>query len=85
LASTADTLGWAYYYVGAFPSAVDMLETAIKNSPENSTYHYHLGLAYQKTRDYAHAKEQLERALTLRSEPVQADKIRRALVENTGG
>ena len=45
-------------------------------------YRYHLGLAYEKTRDYAHAKETLE--LTLRPAPAQAEQIREALAENTG-
>ncbi len=82
--NTADTLGWAFYYAGIFPSAVSMLQTAIKDSPENPTYHYHLGLAYQKTDDSAHAKEQLERALELHPAPQDADKIRKALGENAG-
>ena len=61
-----------------------MLQTAIKDSPENPTYHYHLGLAYQKTDDAAHAKEQLERALELHPAPQDAGKIRKALGENAG-
>jgi tetratricopeptide (TPR) repeat protein len=85
LASTADTLGWAYYYQGAFPSAVSALQTAIKDSPENPTYHYHLGLAYQKTNNSTQAKEQLERALELHPSPQQANEIRKALSENAGG
>ena len=82
--NTADTLGWAFYYAGMFPSAVSMLQTAIQDSPENPTYHYHLGLAYQKTDDSAHAKEQLKRALELHPAPQQAGEIRKALGENAG-
>jgi Flp pilus assembly protein TadD len=85
LASTADTLGWAYYYQGLFPSAVSTLQMAIKDSPENPTFHYHLGLAYQKTNDSAHAKEQFERAMELHPAPQQADEIRKALGKNAGG
>jgi Flp pilus assembly protein TadD len=83
--NTADTLGWAFYYAGMFPSAVSMLQTAIKDSPENPTYHFHLGLAYQKTNDSAHAKQQLERALELRPAQQQAGEIRKALGQNAGG
>jgi len=85
LPSTADTLGWAYYYQGWYPSAVSMLQTAVKDSPDDSTYHYHLGLAYQKTGDDAHAKQELERALQLHPAPEQAGEIRRALAEKAGG
>jgi regulator of sirC expression with transglutaminase-like and TPR domain len=42
-------------------------------------------LAYQKSGDYAHAKEQLEGALGLHPTPSQADLIRKALAENSGG
>jgi Flp pilus assembly protein TadD len=84
LGTTADTLGWAYYYNSLFASAVSTLQMAIKDAPENPTFHYHLGLAYQKTGDYAHAKEQLKRALELRPVPRDAGEIRKALGETTG-
>jgi Flp pilus assembly protein TadD len=83
--STADTLGWAYYNQGVFPSAVTALEAAIKDSPENPTYHYHLGLAYHKTRDSARAKVQLNRALELHPNSALETEIRKALGENAGG
>ena len=63
LANTADTLAWAYINKGAFGFAVDLLQEATNASPANPTYHYHLGLAYQKSNDTAHAKAQFERAL----------------------
>jgi Tfp pilus assembly protein PilF len=40
-----------------------MLEQAIKGDPKNPTYHYHLGLAYQKANDCAMAKKELEYAV----------------------
>jgi regulator of sirC expression with transglutaminase-like and TPR domain len=55
------------------------LQTAVKGSPRNPTYHYHFGLANQKTGDYAHAREQLERALELHPTASQADLIHMAL------
>jgi tetratricopeptide (TPR) repeat protein len=82
--NTADTLGWAYYYQGMFPLAVSTLQMAVKEGQANATYHYHLGLAYQKTVDFAHAKEHLERALELHPTPQQAGEIRKALAENAG-
>src|SRR5262249_19166560 len=50
--NTADTLGWAYYRMNVYNSAADLLKQAVKDSPQNPTYHYHLGLVYQKTTDY---------------------------------
>jgi len=84
-ATTADTLGWAYYTQGLFPSAVDMLRAAIEESPEDPTYHFHLGMAYQKINDSRHAKEQLERALELHPSLQQAGEIRKALNGEAGG
>jgi Flp pilus assembly protein TadD len=77
--NTADTLGWAQYYHGWYPSAVSTLQTAVKDAPDNPGYHYHLGLAYQKTGDSTHAKEQFNLALGLHPSPQQADEIHKAL------
>jgi tetratricopeptide (TPR) repeat protein len=85
LPNTADTLGWAYYYQGWYPSAVSILQTAVNEAPDDPTYHFHLGLAYQKTGDYADAKEQLNLALGLHPAPDQAGAIHKALSENSGG
>ena len=51
--------------------------------PAQVTYHYHLGVAYQKNNDHAHAEEQLERALQLNQPRSQAEEIRQALAGNS--
>ena len=79
LPTTADTLGWAYYNQGAYPSAVDALKEAVSGDDKNPTYHYHLGMAYQKTNNYAMARKELESALQLDPKYAHADEIRRAL------
>ena len=50
-ANTADTLAWAYVDKGVFGLAIDLLQEATNASPANPTYHYHLGVAYQKSHD----------------------------------
>lgn len=82
--STADTLAWAYIHKGAYALAIDLLEGAVKAAPENSTYHYHLGVAYQKNHDDTHAKVHFVRALQLNPPQAQADEIRKALAGNAG-
>jgi tetratricopeptide (TPR) repeat protein len=85
LPNTADTLGWAYFKSGAYGPAVNLLQETVKNVPENASYHYHLGLAYQMMKDHGHAKEELERALQLTDPKAPgADQIRRALAEING-
>jgi len=82
--SVADTLAWAYYQKGAYASAIDLLNEAVKQDPQNPTFHYHLGLAYQKTNDRARAKEHLERTLKIDPNYSQAAEIKKALAELSG-
>lgn len=82
--NTADTLGWAYYQKGIYGSAIDLLREAVKSSPTDSLYHYHLGLAYQKTKEVNQAKLQLELALKTDAKEESAERVRRALAELRG-
>jgi tetratricopeptide (TPR) repeat protein len=63
--NTADTLGWAYYQKGIYNTAVDLFKEAVKKNPQDPTYQYHLGMAYQKTDQPELAKEHLQRAKLL--------------------
>ncbi len=83
--NTADTLAWAYINKGAYGLAVDLLQDAIKASPSNSTYHYHLGMAYQKNNDHSNAKVQLpQRALQLNPAPSEAGRNSQVACSRTG-
>jgi len=81
LPNTADTLAWAYYHKGAYSLAIDLLQEAVKKSPQNATYHYHLGMAYWKNNDKARAKQFLARALELKPANDKADEIRQTLAQ----
>ena len=50
-ASAADTLAWAYYQKGLYPLAADLLQEAVNKAPDNATYHYHIGMVYQKQKN----------------------------------
>ena len=82
--NTADTLGWAYYYNGAYSVAAPYFEEAVKQIPGNQTYRYHLGLTYQKLKDEKRAKSELERVIALDPKSPVADQARRALAEPSG-
>jgi len=69
--------------VGSLPRPTKLQE-AIKASPDNPTYRYHLAMAYQKNNDKGQAREQLERALQLNPPPSLADEIRKTLAEDAG-
>jgi cellulose synthase operon protein C len=74
--AAADTLGYAYFQKGVYQSAIDMFQESLRLSQKNgssddATVHYHLALAYEKTKQTASARQQLEHVLKL--EPNNAD------------
>jgi len=84
--NAADTLGWAYYQKGVYQSAIEMFQEALRlndrtGGNDDPTLHYHLGMAYQRTKQPLQARQQLERALKL--DPNNPD-ARKALAELRG-
>lgn len=74
--SVADTLGWAYYQKGSYPTAVDLFQEALRLARENSfsdnpRVHYHLGMTYAKMGHVAQARQQLQ--LVLKMSPNSSD------------
>jgi tetratricopeptide (TPR) repeat protein len=58
-----DSLGWAHYRLGDYPSAVQYLEKAIELVPEDPTINDHLGDAYWQSGRATEARFQWRRAL----------------------
>jgi tetratricopeptide (TPR) repeat protein len=82
----ADTLGLALYRKGVYESAIGMFEEAMKlsaknNEAENPTYHYHLGLAYEKAEKPALARQHFERVLKIDPNYTDAADIRKQLAQ----
>jgi len=82
--SSEDTLGWAYYHNGAFSVAAPLFEDAIKKVPANLTYHYHLGLTYQKLNDSAKARAELQTVISLDPKSPVAEQAKQALGGSAG-
>jgi tetratricopeptide (TPR) repeat protein len=78
---SADTLGWAYYQKGTYGLAIEQLEGAVKKQPNNATYHYHLGMAYEKSGKLAPAKKEMAEVLKLDPNYSQADEAKKILAE----
>lgn len=74
----ADTLAWAYFKKGTYKLSIELLEEAIKKLDDPS-FHYHLGLAYQKIDDKPRAKMQLEHVLRVNPTFEHAGDIKNAL------
>jgi tetratricopeptide (TPR) repeat protein len=77
--SAADTLAWAYYQKGLYGVAADLLQEAVQKAPDNATYHYHIGMVYQKQKNTAAAKKHSQRTIQINPNYPHADKIREAL------
>jgi tetratricopeptide (TPR) repeat protein len=84
--TAADTLGWVFYRKGAYQSAVDLFQEALKlgeknKNPDEATVHYHLGLAYEKTGNNNLARQQLERVLKIDPNYGQASEVKKQLAQ----
>ncbi len=83
-ASSADTLGWAYYHKGVYNSAINLFKEAVKKEPDNATYNYHLGLAYARNGQAAQARQQLDRVLRIKPDSSEVNDLRQALAQLKG-
>jgi Flp pilus assembly protein TadD len=79
LPNSADTLGWAYYNNNAYAVAAPLFEEAVKASPNNQTYRFHLGLTYQKLDNPERARVEFEKVVALNPNSPLADQARRLL------
>ena len=64
-----DTMGWVYHLRGDREMALIYLRRVTRMSPENATYHYHLGIAHHALGNLASAREAFARAVELAPEP----------------
>ena len=60
-----DTYGWASHKIGKYADANDILQSAIKELPNNPYFHYHLGMNFVAQKNTPMAKKELEKALKL--------------------
>jgi tetratricopeptide (TPR) repeat protein len=77
-----DSLGWAHYRLGDYPSAVQYLEKAIELVPEDPTINDHLGDAYWQSGRAVEARYQWRRALQFGP---QGDEIKPIQAKLDGG
>ncbi len=70
-----DSLGWAYYRLGQFGNATQLLEKAIELLPEDPTVNDHLGDAYWQQGRIVEARYQWRRALQFKPEADQVKTI----------
>ncbi len=79
----SDTLGWVYLKKGLADNAIDVFKELVGKVPHESTYRFHLGMAYSQKGDRTKAIEQLKEALKFHPLPDEKDKIQ-ALITKLG-
>lgn len=81
-----DTLGLVYYQKGAYQSAIDFFQEALKlerdtKSPSNPQLHFHLGMAYAKSGQPSLARQQLQLVLKTDTNPTEVENARKQLAQ----
>jgi len=79
--NTADTLAWANIQVGVYGFAIDLLQKALTQTPNDSTFRYHLGVAYQRMKNPTAAATQFRQVLKLDPGYVKGEEIRKYLAD----
>jgi tetratricopeptide (TPR) repeat protein len=74
--NVADTLGWIYIKKNLTDNAVRIFTELVSESPEVSTYHYHLAMALFQKGDKAEAKKRLQIALQKKPSKDEEAKIK---------
>jgi tetratricopeptide (TPR) repeat protein len=76
---TADCLGWAYYKLGSFKSAIQQLQISASKAPDNPMYQYHLGMAYLAAGQIALGERSLKVAIRQQPDFLDSGNARKAL------
>jgi tetratricopeptide (TPR) repeat protein len=84
--NAADTLGWVYYQKGAYKSAIDLFQEALRLIDKSKVrpdpnIHYHLGLAYERTNQPALARQHLQTVLKINPNYSDAAEVKKQLAE----
>jgi tetratricopeptide (TPR) repeat protein len=71
-----DTLAWVYTKRKMNDSAIEILAKLVRENPDRSSFHYHLGAALAQKGERVKAKAELALALTKKPAPDEAEKIK---------
>jgi tetratricopeptide (TPR) repeat protein len=75
----SDLIGWLYILKDQPRLALPHLQEATQRTPENPTYHFHLGIAYGRNDQSSRARDEFRRALQIDPDFAQAAEARKAL------
>jgi tetratricopeptide (TPR) repeat protein len=80
----ADTLGWIYLKKNMSDSAIDIFRDLVGKAPNQSTFRYHLGMAFKQKGDKPKAIKELNDALRYNPARDEEDKIQQLLSQLQG-
>jgi Flp pilus assembly protein TadD len=76
LSEVSDTLGWIYLKKNMSDNAMDIFQGLVNQKPANSTYRFHLGMAYAQKGDKPKALQELQKALRSSPDKPEENKIK---------
>ena len=79
LFEVSDTLGWIYLKKNLSDNAIDIFKDLVAKQPNQSTYRYHLGMAYSQKGDKTKALDQLREALKYNPSKEEKEKIQQLI------
>ncbi|MBZ5581585.1 MAG: tetratricopeptide repeat protein, partial [Acidobacteriia bacterium] len=71
----SDTLSWIYLKKNLPDPAIDLLRELVTKQPNQSTFHYHMGMAYNQKGDKNRALDELKKALAANPTREERQKI----------
>jgi tetratricopeptide (TPR) repeat protein len=77
--SISDTLAWVMYKRGNYESAVPLLQECVEKAPDSAKFRFHLGMTLLKAGQKAKGREQLEVALRMNLDALDAQQAHQAL------
>jgi tetratricopeptide (TPR) repeat protein len=72
----SDTLGWIYLKKNLSDNAIQIFQELVTKAPNNSTFRYHLGMAFSQKGDKPRAIKELQQALRSNPPKDEEGKIR---------
>jgi tetratricopeptide (TPR) repeat protein len=77
--SITDTLAWVMYKRGNYDSAVPLLQDCVEKSSDSAKFRFHLGMTLLRTGQMTKGKQELEAALRMDLDALDAQDARQAL------
>ena len=74
-----DTLAWIQYKKGNYKVSVSFAEDAVRRSPDNPAFRYHLGMALSGAGEKDRARTELQKALSLNLKGTDAQDAQKTL------